>query len=67
MVLGKCKQGKSDAKENADDRGSDDTDQEEIGDATDVRPFRRRTAAGGRSQPCFSVHKVKQPRLPIDL
>jgi hypothetical protein len=67
MVLGQCEQGKGDAKENADDRGSDETDQEKIEDATDARPFRRRTAAGHRSQLCFSADKFKQPRLRIEL
>jgi hypothetical protein len=67
MVLGQCEQGKIDAKENADDRGSDETDQEQIEDATDVRPMRRGTAAGRRSELCFTRHKVKQSRLQIDL
>ena len=30
MVLGQCERGKGDAKENADDRGSNETEQEEI-------------------------------------
>jgi hypothetical protein len=59
--------GKGDAKENDDDRGSDETDQEEIEDVTDVRPLRRGTAAHRRSQLCFSAHRVKQLRLRIDL
>jgi hypothetical protein len=67
MVLGQCEQGKGDAKENADDRGSDETDQEEIEDAADARPFRRRTTAGRRSQLCFSAQKVKRLRLRTDL
>jgi hypothetical protein len=50
MVLGQCKQRKGDPKQNDNDRGSDETDQEEIEHAADVRPFRRRTAAGRRSQ-----------------
>jgi hypothetical protein len=67
MVLGQCKQRKGDPKQNDNDRGSDETDQEEIEHAADVRPFRRRTAAGRRSQLCFSAEKFKQPRLRIDL
>jgi hypothetical protein len=67
MVLGQREQGKSDAKENADDRGSNKTDLEEIEYAADVRPFRRRTSAGRRSQLCFSGDKFKQPRLRIEV
>jgi hypothetical protein len=67
MVLGQCEQGKGDAKENADDRGSNETEQEEIEYGADVRPFRRRTAAGRRSQLCLSGDKFKQPRLRIEV
>jgi hypothetical protein len=67
FVLGLREQVKGDAKENADGRGSDETDQEEIDHATDVRPLRRGTAAWRRGRRCFPGHKVKQPRLRVDV
>jgi len=39
---------KGDDKENADDRGSDETDRQEIERATDVKPLHRDTAAWRR-------------------
>ena len=67
LVLGLREQEEGAPKENADGRGSDETDQDEIEHETDVKPFRQGTALWLRGRRCFPGRKAKQLRRVVGL